>query len=510
MGFDVLQFWEGHDPNSIAIEHDKNKISYYDLNEKIDCNIEFFKQTGLKEMDHVILLINHQKSYIDIFLALWKLNVTMIPIDIQISNENFRNIIRDSDADYIISDHAKKLVDFEKEPGSYPCLKKILVINEHDYQVLEINNKAKHESWLLRQSENVPTGFFMLFTSGTSGKSKGVVLKKEAFLNNVQKVIKYTGLTESDVLLLNLPLSYSFAISQVCAHLIVGGTVVLSENNVYNSLILYEIKEKKITNFPATPYFYETLVKEIDKNSETDDIGILKFFMSAGGYINPYVIEKIVTKFPSVIFYNNYGQTEASPRISYSKFTDHSAEFQGVGHPLPGVSVSIFDEDGKNLEDGQIGEIGYKSEDLMLGYYKNEILDSKQDFMSGDLGYFDHGSLVIVGRKDSLMKINGRKVYKNYIENLIYQLPYVSNVKIKKEKHNIYGEYFIAYVIPKENEDENMVVNNIHEYCKKNLNSYERPKKIVICNEIHLSSNKKVQLSVHKNEVKDMERINGC
>lgn len=218
--------------------------------------------------------------------------------------------------------------------------------------------------------------------------------------------------------------------------------------------------------------------------------------MSAGGYINPFVIETIVKKFPNIAFYNNYGQTEASPRISYNCFDSNSVDYKGAGKPLSGVEIAIFDDNGNIQEEGQIGEIVYKSEDLMLGYYKDKIIDNRNYFMSGDLGVFENDNLIIVGRKDSLIKINGRKVYKNYIENSIFMLPYVSNVKIKKARHEIYGEYFIAYVVPKKGEDEKAVINKIYDFCKINFNSYERPKKIVICNEITLSTNKKVQLSV--------------
>lgn len=226
------------------------------------------------------------------------------------------------------------------------------------------------------------------------------------------------------------------------------------------------------------------------------DVGKLKFFMSAGGYINPYVIETIIKRFPEIAFYNNYGQTEASPRISYNRFDSSSIDFKGAGKPLPGVEIAIFNDTGKVLEEGQIGEIGYKSEDLMLGYYNDKILDNGDYFMSGDLGCFEKGNLIIVGRKDSLIKINGRKVYKNYIENSIFELPYVNNVKIKKERHDIYGEYFIAYVVPEKGKNEKDIIDNIYEFCKLNFNSYERPKKIVICSEITLSSNKKVQFNV--------------
>ncbi len=491
----VLGFWRGHDLNKIAFEQEQNILTYKELEDVIEEKVRFFRKIGIKEYDHIILSINDQLVYMQIFLALWSMNVTIIPLDFQINYFNLREIVKESDANYIISNKIGIQQNFETDIHSFPNLKGILLVNKEKIQVININDNLNKDSWLDSKSIPNTVGFFMLFTSGTSGKCKGVILKKESFLRNVDKVIQYTHLNDSDILLINLPLSYSFALSQVCAHLMIGGKVILSANNVYNGLILYEIKEKNVTNYPATPYFYETLAKEI-KNNEDLDVGKLKFFMSAGGYINPFVIETIVKKFPNIAFYNNYGQTEASPRISYNCFDSNSVDYKGAGKPLSGVEIAIFDDNGNIQEEGQIGEIVYKSEDLMLGYYKDKIIDNRNYFMSGDLGVFENDNLIIVGRKDSLIKINGRKVYKNYIENSIFMLPYVSNVKIKKARHEIYGEYFIAYVVPKKGEDEKAVINKIYDFCKINFNSYERPKKIVICNEITLSTNKKVQLSV--------------
>lgn len=494
MNSDILNFWKGHDPGRIAFEHDGYKITYNNLAGNIAKRVTYFQQIGIREFDHVALSISDQMDYIEMFLALWCINATIIPIDFQISPSNFWKIIKESDTHYLITNNIKYFNEIKRYDFQNHNLKKVVLIGENKIEVTDVNFDENKISWLAEQKNTENSGFFILFTSGTSGDSKGVVLKKESFINNVHKVISYTELQDTDILLMTLPLSYSFALSQVCAHLIVGGKIILSVNNVYNSLTLFDIKEKKVTNYSATPYFYETLVKELEAKKEAMDVGNLRFFMNAGGYINPTIIEEIVKRFSSVTFYNNYGQTEACPRISYNRFDINTTDFKGVGKPLAGVEVKILGDDGMEVENNTIGEIVYKSEDLMLGYYRKNVLDSDQYFLSGDLGYISNSNLVIVGRKDSILKINGRKVYKNYIENSIFELPYVSNVKLKKERHSIYGEYFCAYVVPKDSDDNHTIIDKIYEFCKKNFNSYERPKKIVICKEIGLSSNKKVQL----------------
>lgn len=498
MSENILSFWKNHPDHTIAIEMENNKITYKQFSAIIDARAEYFKSLGIEKGDHVGLLINYQLDYLEAFFALWSFDVTIIPFDTQINFSSLLQICKEADIHYLVSDKKDILQAISKHeynPDYCYRLQKLIYLSKKESIEYDFNSPVYKYSWIKEQDITTETGFFILFSSGTSGKNKGVVIKKNAFINNVKKVIQYTDLKQTDSMLLKLPLSYSFALSQVMSHLYIGGKIVFTNNAFYNSFILLEIKKENITNFSATPYFYETIVKEYNFNNSHMDFPNFRFFMSAGGYLSPEIIHKVRKLFPTVTFYNNYGQTEASPRICYNKIDEKAGNIRTVGKPLPGIIIKIFDEQGNELPSNTPGEIGYMSEDIMFGYYQHKPLKQDSFFMSGDVGCLDdNDELIIYGRKDSLLKINGRKVYKNFIENEFLKLPYIRNIKLKKERHEIYGEYFVAYVIPEGNMDSKMIIDKIYDYSVIKFNSYERPKKILICREIPLNSNKKVSI----------------
>lgn len=505
MKSEILNIVQPKFNDNIALENDKDKLTYRELYECIESNVSLLKNLGIKKCDHVAICIRNSMEYIKTFLSLWKLDATIIPIDSQVSISNFIRIVKSADVQYVITDNKKYLGYLEKNEVEINKLRKLILLKGKEYELINFNIKDFTPTWIQEKGIDKvsPHGFLMLFTSGTISTPKGVILKKESFISNVNKVIEYTNLSQEDSIFINLPLTYSFALSESICHLRVGGKIVLTKNNIYNSLIINELREKKITNYAATSYFYETVVKELDEKGEDIDLPDLRFFMSAGSYLSSYVITKMIQKFPHIKFFNNYGQTEASPRLAYNCLDINSEDLEGVGRPLPGVKFNIFNADGSEAKDGEIGEIGYKSEDIMVGYYGKEPLDPERYFMSGDSGVIVNGNLKIVGKTNSIIKINGRKVCKSNIEDELYKLDIIKNIKLKKESHERYGEYFVAYVVLREGvEDKDKAIEYIENYCKNKFNAYERPKKIVSCKGITLSSNKKVKFNVDSDEVK--------
>lgn len=486
-----------HSSNDLAIQQDSQVLTYEELNSRI-FNMEIYlRSVGIDKNDHVALKVSDRLQYIVIFLALWRVDATIIPIDSQVNVQTLTDMMDDADITFFITEPhdrtSKKYIEI--------CSKlEEVSIKELDIAGLQLVSWADtkpedHRSWIELMGLPRDQGYMMLYTSGTSGKVKGVLLKKASLINNIKKVIAYTELTSRDSLLLTLPLTYSLALSQMLAHLIVGGKVILADQAKSSVEILQQIKLHQVTNYASTPYFYENITKTIHFINKEFLQNKVKFFMNAGGYISKYTIEHFIKLFPNAAFYNNYGQTEASSRLCYNKITDPDCDTDHVGIPISGVSIRIFDDSGNLLEENSIGEIGFISEDMMIGYYKQSVLNRERYFLTGDLGYINaEGKLVIVGRQDSMIKINGRKVYKNAIEDQLQALSFIQAAKFKKEVHPSLGEYFVAYVILKAGVLEDKAISDIYAFCKKHFNKYIIPKKIIICNEFALTSNQKVKI----------------
>jgi long-subunit acyl-CoA synthetase (AMP-forming) len=262
----------------------------------------------------VAIKIKNPVSYINVFLALWKINATIVPLDLQVSENNIKELLEEADVGYLITDSQNLCSENLLEWGS--TLRGIIYYTDKINNFLTSNKAITNNTWL--QNKNLPNlGYIILFTFGTSGKSKGVLIEKDAFINNVMKVIEYTGLSSKDSILLTLPLTYWFALSQFFAHLLVGGKIVLYEG-LRNCLeILLKAVENKVTNLSATPYFYDTLVKE--KINNAYKINQLKFFMNAGGYISENTIKGMFELFPNIIFSIIMGKRKLLPDLHITK-----------------------------------------------------------------------------------------------------------------------------------------------------------------------------------------------
>lgn len=475
-----------------AITYEGNTLTFEELTIHKTTIINNLLKEGMTAGVNVGIYVKNPALFIQLYLALWELKVNIIPLDSQLDLERLISIAKFSDLNWLLCE-VTTFNDRLIEPlSNIKTIMNVLICDEmnHNIQISKMLKQNYSRSLILNGSEEN----IILFTSGTSGEPKGVVLKKSSIINNIHKVIKYTQLSSSDKSLMTLPLSYSYGLSQTLAHLMVEGHIVLSRSHLLPATVLSEIELNSINNYSATPYFYESLYYLI-KNTNITKPRSLKFFMNAGGFLHQSIIDKIIETFPNIIFYNNYGQTEASPRLSYARFQQHTNDFAGVGKPLPGVHIKIIDEFGKTLDKNKIGEVIYASEDFMIGYHKRSepLFSSDQFFGSGDLGYLDdQGNLHVVGRKDSMVKINGRKVFLNQIEEKLHTIKEISHVKVVKERHDIYGEYICAYIESPSNQNAELFKRYIMEELQEKIPQYQRPKKIIVCEKINVSANGKI------------------
>lgn len=477
-----------------ALTYENNTIDYFKLNSLKNQLKDSLVKNGIQSGQHVGLFLVNPILFLSLYLALWEIDATIVPLDSQLSIEKLAEISKFVDLDWLLSErmklHGSLFNNYIKS-----CQEINIISFVYADNTIEIENISLRKEDYLCKNEG---GNIILLTSGSSGKPKGVILKKRSIINNFKKVVNYTRLTCNDKTLMTLPLTYSYGISQTLSHMYCGAHVIFNKGTFSPVTILDEIENLHVTNYSATPYFYQSLFRQRDNLNKQYLSSSLRFFMNAGGLINEGIICKIINLFPGISFFNNYGQTEASPRLAYSEFNEKSLDGyhkKGVGKALPGVKIKIINESGHLADVNEIGEVLYFSEDFMLSYYGNNPLEIGDNnfFNSGDLGYFDkHGFLHITGRQDSMLKINGRKVYLNPIEDKLHHMNGVRNVKCIKDEHDVYGEYILAYIELVGSSDPEALQSKIENQIRKILPPNERPKKIIYCNNMKFSSNGKV------------------
>lgn len=269
----------------------------------------------------------------------------------------------------------------------------------------------------------------LLSTSGSMGSTKFVKLSYQNLSCNTYSILNYLKLKSNDTAITNLPISYSYMLSIINTHLEIGGKILVSKLSVVQKEFWNIFNSQKITSFNGVPYTYEILKKIGLKNM---NLKYLKYFTQAGGKLDLTILQELV-KFSiknKIKFIVMYGQTEASPRISYldSKFANK--KIGSIGKAIPGNKIYLVDENKNKIHKPYTnGQIVCEGKNIFMGYSKNLLDLKKKHFsnklMTGDLGYFDKDNFFyLTGRINKIVKIFGNRIDLEFLENEMKKLKY--------------------------------------------------------------------------------------
>ena len=267
----------------------------------------------------------------------------------------------------------------------------------------------------------------LLSTSGSTGSPKLVRLAHRGLLSNAEAIIDYLGITSKERPLLNLPISYSYGMSIVNSHLLAGAAIGLSRSSVMQPSFWTELTDHGATSISGVPFFYQTLRRF---GPDRLEIASLRTLTQAGGRLDPKLVRYFAgwaaqTKRRFVVM---YGQTEAGPRISYLPDETAASAPDAIGVPIKDVKISLLDERGLPVAEGEAGEMHVQSPGVMLGYAHQASDLSLDDQMGGALATGDlatrnaDGLLRIVGRQTRMIKVYGLRVNLEDVERQLQRL----------------------------------------------------------------------------------------
>lgn len=288
------------------------------------------------------------------------------------------------------------------------------------------------------------------YTSGTTGRPRGVMLGHAALAWNAEAVVGYLRLRRTDRVLLVLPLSYIFGLSIVLTHVVAGASIVLERHFLYPNLALETLHRSACTGFGGVPATYELLLAH--STVRTSRFAALRYLMQAGGPLARGTADAIAAAFPGAALFIMYGATEAGPRIAF-RIHDGIEERPGcVGRPVEGVVIRIVDEAGAELPPGSAGEVVVASPGLMLGYWRDDELTAsvlrEGWYRTGDIGLVDEeGSLMITGRIRDFIKVRGYRVHVTEIERALESLDGIEQAAVVGVPDTMLGEAPVAYLV---------------------------------------------------------------
>jgi long-chain acyl-CoA synthetase len=326
------------------------------------------------------------------------------------------------------------------------------------------------------------------YTGGTTGISKGAqlshgnIVSHNTMIKHWFKPYLQNKVTEQDIIITAIPMYHIFALT-------VNGVLMFS-TGVKSVLItnprdipgfVKELKKHKFTIFTGVNTLYNGLLNNADfKNL---DFSVFKGAIGGGMAVQDAVATrwKEVTGKPLI---EGYGLSETSPVLCCNPLDGN--HMQGtIGLPMPSTEVAIFDDNGNQLPQGEIGEICAKGPQVMKGYWEKDndgVFFHGDWFRTGDIGYMNEkGFFKIVDRKKDMIKVSGFNVYPNEIENVLAGHPGVLEVACIGVPDARSGEVIKAFIVKK---DQELTEEKLKAYCHENLTNYKVPKYFVFRNEL--------------------------
>ena len=283
-----------------------------------------------------------------------------------------------------------------------------------------INYSIKHKQYnwgvfFLNGENNFsihPETAVLLSTSGTTGSPKMVRLSYENITSNAVSIAQYLGITAIERPITTLPLSYSYGLSVVNSHLMVGATILLTESSIVSREFWNFFQDQAATSLAGVPYLYQMLYR---LNLGKMTLPSLKTLTQAGGRLNQQLTQHFaqLSHDKNWRFFVMYGQTEATARISYVPSEKLIDKIGSIGQPIPGGKLSLHNE---------THELIYEGPNVMLGYAENRLDLAKGNELvgrlhTGDLAICDaEGYFYLTGRIKRFVKLFGNRVNLDEVE----------------------------------------------------------------------------------------------
>ncbi len=323
----------------------------------------------------------------------------------------------------------------------------------------------------------------ILYTSGTTGKPKGAELTHSNLKRNTDISREMFNLGDGAVTLGALPLFHSFG--QTCGlnATIAGGGMLTLIPRFDPEKALEIIQRDKVTVFEGVPTMY-TAMLNLD-NKDDYDVSSLEVCASGGAAMPGEVLRGFEEAFDCKVR-EGYGLSETSPVASFNP-PDREAKVGSIGVPIEGVEMKVVDDDGNEVDQGEVGEIVIKGHNVMKGYWDREeaTAESIKDgwFYTGDMAKIDEdGYFFIVDRKKELIIRGGYNVYPREIEEVLYEHPAVLEAAVLGVEDENMGEEVGAAVVLKEGEDASE--DDIKGYVKEEVANYKYPRKVWFVDEL--------------------------
>ena len=403
--FDLLQQQAERAATRVAIRHKSDALDYRALLNRVNQASQQLSELGVLSGDRVALYLQKNIDLVVYLLAANALGAVFVPINPLLKLPQLNHILRDTQAKLLIT-HSQR-VDINKTD--------IGLLLQVDTQ--SIKRKAYAQS-LLTSPVDLSC---LLYTSGSTGLPKGVMLSDRNLIAGAEAVTQYLNNTSDDVLLSVLPLSFDYGLNQLISSLRVGAELVLFDY-LLPCEIMKAIDTYQVTGIAGVPPIWQQLTRcDWSTNAKQH----LRYITNSGGHLAKPVQQILHDALPSTDIILMYGLTEAF-RSTYLPADLRQAHPDSMGIAIPGATLRVMDKQGNDCADDQAGELIHAGDTVALGYWNHTDLTEQRFGIDKDgVRYVRSGDTVtrsvdglftFIGRDDETMKVSGYRINPQEIE----------------------------------------------------------------------------------------------
>lgn len=463
-------------PDKTALLHGELCATYREINSLANRLSSLLKNNGLKKNGRVLMVAENSLESVASYYGILKAGGVCVEVPDKTTLAEVSYYIDNSGARICIlsKGSAQRLADIDVPvvlgPGT--------PLTNQSVKTLTWDDVRKESEDMDNPSLSEDDLAAIVYTSGSTGRPKGVMLSHRNLCANTASIVSYLGLTESDRIMAVLPFYYVYGKTLLNTHFMVGGSVVINNRFAFPNSVVKDMVDKEVTGFAGVPSTFAILLnRSIFAKTQ---IPTLRYITQAGGAMAPALTGRLLQHNGNVSVYIMYGATEASARLTYlppERLMDD--KLGSIGVAIPGVEITIRDNQGNPLRPCEVGNICATGNNIMQGYWQDkEETDNvlkEWGLVTGDLGHKDEdGYIYLTGRKKEMLKIGGERVSPKEIEEAIMASGMVHEVAVVGRSDEYLSEVPEAFIVPLE--AKTFDLDALKTFANKRLSVHKHPK----------------------------------
>ncbi|MCV7102111.1 long-chain-fatty-acid--CoA ligase FadD2 [Mycobacterium palustre] len=487
-------------PDKVAIIDDDGEMTWKELDDAANAVAHGLLEKGVKGGDGVAILARNSRWFSVAEFGCARVGARIILLNSSFSGPQIKEVSEREDAKLIIYDD-EYCEDVSKAD---PPLGKLRALGTNPDSDKKSGSKDETLADLIGRSSGSPApkaskhSSIIILTSGTTGTPKGANRSTPPTLAPIGGILSHVPFKAGEVTALPAPMFHALGFLHATIGAFLGSTLVL-HRKFKPDVVLNDIAKYRTTAIVVVPVMLSRMLDALDKMDEKPDLSCLRIVFVSGSALNADVAERGLKELGPVI-YNMYGSTEiAFATIAEPKHLQYNPNT--AGPVVKGVKVKIFDENGKELPQGEVGRIFVGNAFPFEGYTgggNKQIIDGL--LSSGDVGYFDEkGLLYISGRDDEMIVSGGENVFPAEVEDCLSGHPEVVEATAIGVEDKEWGQRLRAFVVKKEGSD--VDEDTLKKHVRDQLAKYKVPREVIFLDELPRNPTGKIL----KRELREME-----